>query len=172
MTDISLQRDDSPAVDEQVESLLRQLSLEEKIDPVSGKDDVAGRPNLIEAPENKAPPLALVGGPAGGRLDRQAALTYQVTAPPAPTALAATWQPDLARLNGDIVGAEMPATGHNVKLGPSVDLVPAQWAGRPSESFGEDPRLQARPVVPESQAMHAHLVQACIEHFLANNQKY
>ncbi len=73
---------------------------------------------------------------------------------------------------GDLIGAEAFATGHNVQLAPAVDIARAPRGGRTFESFGEDPLLQARMVVPEIQGIQSHAVQATIKHFIANNQEY
>lgn len=71
---------------------------------------------------------------------------------PAPIALAATWSADLARQHGDVLGREARAHGHNILLGPVVDIARAPLAGRTFESFGEAPLRQACLAVPEIQA--------------------
>ncbi len=157
---------ESAAVDARVEELLQQLTLDEKIDLVSGKLVVAedGRGNCAPSPIS---PFSLSDGPAGIRIARTA-----VTALPAPIALAATWDPDLARQYGDVIGAEAIANGHNILLGPAVDIARAPLAGRNFESLGEDPLLQSRLVVAELQAIQARPVQACLKHYIVNNQEY
>lgn len=57
-------------------------------------------------------------------------------------------------------------------LGPAVDIAHVPLAGRTFESFGEDPLLQARMIVPEVEAIQAHAVQACLKHYIVNNQEY
>ena len=59
-----------------------------------------------------------------------------------------------------------------MQLAPAVDIARAPRGGRTFESFGEDPLLQARMVVPEIHGIQAHPVQATIKHFIANNQEY
>jgi beta-glucosidase len=71
-----------------------------------------------------------------------------------------------------VLGAEAKATGHNIFLGPAVDIARAPHGGRTFESFGEDPLLQSRLVAAEVAAVQAHGVLACVKHFLANNQEY
>jgi beta-glucosidase len=61
---------------------------------------------------------------------------------------------------------------HNVLLGPAVDIACAPLAGRAFESYGEDPLLQARMVVPVVQAIQAFAVQGCVKHYVVNNQEY
>jgi beta-glucosidase len=162
---------ESSAVDTQVEDLLQRLTLEEKIDLVSGKLAVDDFGNVPASPDG-FPILALADGPAGLRLANPTRPDHRATALPAPIALAATWDPDLARRYGDVLGAEAVATGHNILLAPAVDIARAPLGGRTFESFGEDPLLQARLVAPEIEAIQAHGVVACIKHYVVNNQEY
>ena len=161
---------DSLAVDQQVEQLLTHLTLEDKINFVSGKLAVADDGTVPALPED-LPVLALADGPAGIRVANPALFDHRATALPAPIALAATWDPDLARRYGDVLGAEATATGHNIFLGPAVDIARAPLGGRTFESFGEDPLLQARLVAPEIRAIQAHAVVVCIKHYIVNNQE-
>ena len=163
--------DNSPEVEARVEALLARLTLADKIDLVSGLADVVGQPGALR-PDSPLPSLTLSDGPGGVRQGGPAAVGRVVTAFPAPLALAATWDPDLARIYGEAVGVEMRATGHNVMLGPAIDLARAPLAGRTFESFGEDPLLQARLVVPEVEAIQAQAVQVCLKHYIANNQEH
>jgi beta-glucosidase len=164
--------DSSPTVEAQVEALLARLTLEEKVDLVSGKNDVASRPDWASGPPPAYPVLSLADGPAGVRVNVPAINGGRATALPAPIALAASWDPELARAYGDLLGAEFAATGHNVMLGPAVDIARAPLGGRTFESFGEDPLLQARLVAAELPAIQAHGVQTCLKHYIVNNQEY
>jgi beta-glucosidase len=161
----------SPAVAQQVAHLLGQLSLADKIDLVSGRLAVTDAGAVPTMPAG-LPVLALADGPAGVRVANPTLADHRATALPAPIALAATWSPELARRYGAVLGAEAAATGHNIFLGPAVDIARVPQGGRTFESFGEDPLLQARLVAAEIQALQAHAVVACVKHFLANNQEY
>ncbi len=171
MTTPELRWDHSPEVDARVEELLARLTLADKIDLVSGLDDLAGQPDKVR-PDTPLPPLSLADSPAGVRLSGPGAEGLVATALPAPIALAATWDPELARRYGDVLGAEMRACGRNVLLGPAIDIARAPVAGRLFEAFGEDPLLQARLVVPEVEAIQAHAVQVCLKHYIVNNQEH
>lgn len=162
---------DSAAVESQVEMVLRQMTLDEKVNLVSGRLVLDDAGNVPAMPAG-IPPLYLADGPAGVRIANPAVNERKATALPAPIALAATWDPELARRYGAVLGAEVAATGHNILLGPAVDIARAPRGGRTFESFGEDPFLQARLVVPEVEAIQEHAVAACIKHFIANNQEY
>lgn len=158
---------ESAVVDARVEALLRQWTLEQKVDLVSGKISAENDARPTSVPGN--PIFSLSDVPAGVRAPNRAMPVGNTTALPAPIALAATWSPDLARQYGDIIGAEAASHGHNVLLGPAVDIARTPLAGRTFESFGEDPLLQARMVVPEVEAIQAHTVQACLKHYIVNN---
>ena len=63
------------------------------------------------------------------------------TAMPSDLALASTWSPDVARLQGEAVGAEARAKGFNVLLGGTANLIRDPRGGRNFEYFSEDPLL-------------------------------
>jgi beta-glucosidase-like glycosyl hydrolase len=74
----------------------------------------------------KIPALTMADGPAGVRIAGSNPVNEgNATAMPAPIALAATWDVKLATSYGDILGDESFATGHNVLLGPAIDIVRA-----------------------------------------------
>ena len=162
----------SPEVDQRVDHLLARMTLEEKVDLVTGDQDFGYA--FYNAPIERVgiPALTMADGPAGARVNNTSVNGGRNTALPAPIALAATWEPALAERYGDVLGAEAFATGHNVQLAPAVDIARAPRGGRTFESFGEDPLLQARMVVPEIHGIQAHPVQATIKHFIANNQEH
>jgi len=159
------------ADERQIEELVQRLTLAQKIDLVSGQYAVSDAGEVPDVPAG-LPRLYLADGPAGIRLNTVFGGEGQATALPAPIALAATWDPDLARAYGDVLGAEAADTGRNVFLGPAVDIARAPRGGRIFEAFGEDPLLGARLVALEVQAIQAHHVEACLKHYIANNQEY
>jgi beta-glucosidase len=63
------------------------------------------------------------------------------TALPSGLAIAATWDPELAHRAGAMIGAEARASGFNVMLAGSVNLVREPRNGRNFEYAGEDPLL-------------------------------
>src|SRR5436305_5277852 len=122
--------------DERAALLLAQMTLEEK---VSMLHEGGGAKNGI--PQLGLPPLHLADGPGGIRMDSQAVNEGKATALPAPIALAATWDLAAAERYGDLVGSEAGATGHNVLLGPGLDIARVPVFGRLFEALGEDPVL-------------------------------
>jgi beta-N-acetylhexosaminidase len=62
---------------------------------------------------------------------------------PSQMAIGATWQPEIARAVGEMVGSELQALGFNLLLGPSLDVLEDPRIIEPSglgvRSFGGDP---------------------------------
>ncbi|WP_460370838.1 glycoside hydrolase family 3 protein, partial [Actinocorallia lasiicapitis] len=112
------------------------------------------------------PPLRLHDGPAGvGQ-----GLTG-VTQLAAPVAGAASWDPELMRRYGQVLGAEQWAKGANVELGPTVNIVRDPRWGRAFESFGEDPLLAAELGVATIGGIRGEGPMAQVKHFMVYNQE-
>lgn len=167
----NLRWDQDSTVDRAVERVLAELTLEEKVALVSGRLAVEDDGTEPMRPQG-IPRLALADSPAGIRLANPTLPDHRATALPAPIALAATWDLDLARRYGRVLGTEAATTGHNIFLGPAVDIARAPRAGRTFESFGEDPLLQSRLAVAEIEAIQAQGVAACVKHYVVNNQEH
>lgn len=161
--DTSLWRDRAQPVERRVECLLGQLTREEKLALMSGRPTPYGTaiPGVARL---GVPPVRFSDGPAG--LRRVGATAY-----PAPLALAATWDPELAGELGAALGEESRAHGVNALLGPMVNLIRVYHAGRTAETLGEDPHLAARLAVPLIRGIQDQSVLAVIKHFALHNQE-
>ena len=93
------------------------------------------------------------------------------TALPCISALATTWNPQLAELHGHVMGEQMRARGKDQMLGPGVNIMRTPLCGRNWEFMGEDPCLASRMVVPLVRAAQSHGIAATIKHFCLNNQE-
>jgi beta-glucosidase len=144
-----------------VASLLKQLTLEEKIDLIGGVDDFYIRAN----PKIGLPRLKMADGPVGVR-------NYGPSTVFGGIGLAATWDPDLIRRMGAVIGEDARARGVHFMLGPAVNIYRAPMNGRNFEYFGEDPFLAARTAVAYIQGVQSHGVSTTIKHFMGNNQEY
>lgn len=162
---------DTPETAERVEALLAEMTLDEKIAYVTG--EVNWNYGFYARPLERLglPALQMADGPAGVRINRGDVHDGTATALPAPIALAATWQPELARAYGAVIGDECHSTDHNVSLGPAVDIARVPVGGRTFESYGEDPLLASRIGVAFVQGVQAQGVQACAKHYAINNQE-
>jgi beta-glucosidase len=151
--------------------LLARMTLAEKIDLITGNlNDLCGFYNA-PVPRVGIPALCMADAPSGVRINNPATNEQRATQMPHPIALAATWNPQLARPYGDLIGDEAFNTGHNVHLGPATDIARTPFGARTAESFGEDPLLQSRMVVPYIQGVQSHPVMSTLKHFIANNQE-
>lgn len=156
---------------ERADLLLVQMSLDEKIEMVHG--DFPAPYGFYNAPISRLniPALTMADGPAGIRVARQDVNAGKATALPAPIGLAATWDLAAARQYGDLLGHEAWATGHNIVLGPGLDIARIPVFGRLFESFGEDPLLSALMAVHYIQGMQSHPVVATAKHYQLNTQE-
>ena len=162
------------AVDTNVERLLVQLSLDEKISLVhaGGKFHV----NSIE--RLGIPELWLSDGPHGVRQQIQRHSwapegwdndfsTYL----PHLTSVAASWDTAMATLHGKVLGAEARHRNKDIILGPGVNLARLPLYGRNFEYMGEDPVLAAKLVVPVVRAIQSNDVAANVKHYALNTQE-
>src|SRR6202040_3667728 len=149
-------------IDTRVNSLLTQMTLEEKIDYIGGVDDFYIRP----LPRLKLPSLRMSDGPLGVH---DYGLT---TAYPAGIALAASWDTDLAARFGTAMGKDARARGVHIILAPGMNIYRAPMNGRNFEYLGEDPDLASRMAVQLIEGMQSQGVIATAKHFVANNMEY
>jgi beta-glucosidase len=151
----------SSTVEARAEALLKRLTLEEKIDLISGVDDfyIRGVKHI------GLPPLKMADGPFGVR-------NYGPATTLGGIELAATWDSDLAQRVGETIGQDARARGVHFMLGPGVNIHRAPMCGRNFEYFGEDPFLAARTAVAYIEGMQSQGVSATIKHFMGNNQEY
>ncbi len=149
------------AVESRVDFLLKQLTLEEKIDLISGVDDFYIR-NIKHI---GLPRLKMADGPIGVRNYGPATVFGGI-------GLAATWDPALAQRIGTEIGRDARARGVHFMLGPGVNIYRAPQCGRNFEYFGEDPFLTARTTVAYIEGMQSQGVSATVKHYMGNNQEY
>ena len=94
------------------------------------------------------------------------------TAIPIGTAIAQSWNLELARTCGDIVGEEMELFGIHLWLAPAFNIHRSVLCGRNFEYYSEDPMLSGRFGAAITQGVQAH--PGCgttIKHYCCNNQE-
>ncbi|MDX6290200.1 MAG: beta-glucosidase, partial [Blastocatellia bacterium] len=149
-------------VDRRVESILKQMTLEEKLVLLGGVDGFFIR----DIPRLNLPRLKMADGPLGVRnFGPATAFAGGVT-------LAATWNPALAQLVGTELGRDARAKGVHFLLAPGVNINRAPMNGRNFEYFGEDPFLASRIAVGYINGVQSQGVSATIKHFIANNSEF
>src|SRR6266542_5042015 len=152
----------SGEVERQVDSILNQMTLKEKLDLLGGIDGFFIR----DVPRLNLPRLKMADGPLGVRNFGPA------TAFAGGVALAATWNPALAELVGTELGRDSRAKGVHFLLAPGVNINRAPMNGRNFEYFGEDPFLASRIAVGYIKGVQSQGVSATIKHFIANNSEF
>jgi beta-glucosidase len=157
--------DPSLPAESRTELLLSAMTLEEKIDLATGERCLVYGYYNAANDRLGIPALTMTDGPAGIRIPYRRVNGGRATQLPAPIALAASWDLSLAAAHGDVLGAEALATGHNVMLGPTLDVARHPLAGRTFEGLGEDPLLVSRFAVPLVQGIQRHPVLASAKHW-------
>ena len=116
--------------------------------------------------------IKVTDGPVGARGEGEIGAGTPSLVLPCPTALAATWDPDLVEAGGAALAAEVRDRSASVLLAPTVNLHRTPLAGRNFECFGEDPHLTARMAVAYISGVQGAGVSACVKHFVANDQEH
>src|SRR6266496_2024831 len=152
----------SAEVERRADSILSQMTLEEKLALLGGVDSFFIR----EVPRLNLPRLKMADGPVGVRnFGPATAFAGGVT-------LTATWNPALAELVGIELGRDCRAKGVHFLLAPGVNINRAPMNGRNFEYFGEDPFLASRIAVGYINGVQSRGVSATIKHFIGNNSEF
>ncbi|HUK90600.1 MAG TPA: glycoside hydrolase family 3 N-terminal domain-containing protein, partial [Blastocatellia bacterium] len=149
------------SVEQRVQSILDQMTLEEKIDLLGGVEGffVAGNQRL------GLPKLKMADGPMGVR-------NYGPATALGGIGLAATWNPALAEQVGTQIGRDARAKGVHFLLGPGVNIYRSPLNGRNFEYFGEDPILASRIAVGYIRGVQSQGVSATVKHYMGNNSEF
>lgn len=147
-----------------VQEALSRLDLEAKVAILSGRDFWS----LPAAPQAGLSAIVMSDGPVGVRGTRWSAEDPSI-ALPSPTALAATWDPDLARAAGRLLGQEAHRKGVQVLLAPTVNLHRSPLGGRHFEAYSEDPLLTAAIGTGFVAGVQDQGIATTVKHFVAND---
>ena len=167
-------QDETQPIEARVKDALSRMTLEEKVAlcHAQSKFTSAGVPRL------GIPQVMMSDGPHGVRAELNwNAWGYanqtndSITAFPALTCLAATWNPEMSALYGTAIGEEARYREKDVLLGPGVNIYRTPMNGRNFEYMGEDPYLASVMCVPYIQELQKNGVAACIKHYALNNQE-
>ena len=153
---------DTPAVEQRVDSMLAKLTLEQKVELLSGVDNFSTHAE----PQVGLPAMTMSDGPYGVRGAGPS------TAYANGIGLAASWDPALAERVGEAMGRDARARGIHFLLGPGVNMYRAPQNGRNMEYYGEDPFLAGSMAVGLIDGVQSQGVVATVKHFVANNSEY
>ena len=153
---------DSPAIEAQAHAMIAKLTLEQKIELLGGIKEMFTRP----MPSIGLPQFKMSDASLGVR-------TWgPTTAYAGGVALAASWDPELARKIGESLGRDARARSVNFLLGPGVNIARSPLSGRNFEYLSEDPFLNAALVVPYIEGVQSEGVVATVKHFALNDQEF
>lgn len=148
------------ADEERINSLIEQMTLEEKVRFCYGCDmGFAGLDRL------DIPVVPCCDGPRGPNAK------IGTTAFPSGVALGATWNPALVEKAGEVMGEETRACGRGVLLGPACNILRDPLGGRFFEYYTEDPMLNSSIAAAHVRGIQSQGVAACIKHFACNNRE-
>jgi beta-glucosidase len=160
--------------DAEIDKLISQMTLEEKIGMLHGNSMFAN----AGVKRLGIPELKMADGPLGVREEisrdnwAPAGLTNDfATYYPAGGGLAATWNTEMAHTFGTSLGEELRARDKDMLLSPAINMVRTPLGGRTYEYMSEDPFLNKKIAVPLIVGLQEKDVMACVKHYAANNQE-
>jgi beta-glucosidase len=161
--------------EEKIEKIISELTLKEKVAMCHGnglfRTEGVKRLNI--------PPIKMSDGPMGVRAEFPddswisiGNTDDYVTYLPCNTALASTWNVNLAHEAGRVLGNEARGRGKDIILGPGINIVRSPLCGRNFEYMSEDPFLISKLAVPFIRGVQENNdIAACVKHFAVNNQE-
>jgi beta-glucosidase len=179
--------------DERANAAVAAMTLDEKLRLVFGYSDqaltdVAKVPDDIVSPELKnyvvthlvkgsagfVPGVPRLGIPDQTQTDASMGVRNSFipsTALPSSLATAASFDPEVPRAGGAMIGAEARATRHNTMLSGGINLNREPRNGRNFEYAGEDPLLAGEMVGALIDGIQSNHIISTIKHYAVNDQE-
>jgi beta-glucosidase len=163
--------DKAKPADERAGLLMKEMTLEEKCSLCVGTRSffIRGIPRL------GIPEMTASDGPTGVGYMRPASV-YPNRSPstsyPSNIGWAASFNPEIAKANGESFGREDRARGVGVHLAPGMNIYRMPVAGRNFEYLGEDPFLAGTMASAFIRGIQSQGVMATAKHFCCNNQEF
>jgi beta-glucosidase len=160
--------------EKRIQQLIKKMTLKEKVGMLHGNSKFY----TSEIKHLGIPEWALSDGPHGVRAEMNRhnwKYTGQTndssTCFPPGTAMAASWNLELAKQRGIVLGEEARFRKKDVLLGPGINIIRSPLCGRNFEYLSEDPFLISQLSINYIKALQTQDVAACVKHFVANNQE-
>jgi beta-glucosidase len=153
--------------DVRVDTLLTQMTLDEKLTLLQGEAEAASSSQQYQAgylpgvPRLGIPSLKLTDGPPGV-ITRQDSTGMTAT-----MGVAATFSQADAKANGVAIGRDARALGQDIVLEPFVNMDRDTSWGRGFNTFGEDPLLTGQTGAAEITGVQSQGVMAQVKHYIA-----
>lgn len=155
-----------------IETILQQMTAEEKAALVSGTDFMYTNP----IPRLGVESLCMSDGPHGlrkqkGSGDNGVSESEPATAFPTAAAVASSWNPQNAYDLGAAIARECRHYGVHTLLGPGVNIKRNPLCGRNFEYYSEDPLLAGVMGAAEVNGVQSEGVGVSVKHFALNNSE-
>jgi beta-glucosidase len=158
----------NPPVEKRVEDLLKRMTLEEKIEQLSGG------PTGFSTRSNDRlgiPGLKFVDCPHGIRGEEYFAVGKEATCFPVSIAIGSSWDPELMEKIAAAIGKEARANGRNCGLAPCINVIRDPRGGRSQETYGEDPYLISKMGVAYVKGLQSQKVIATPKYIACHNHE-
>ena len=174
--------DKSLSPDQRADMVIKEMTLDEKIQLVHGTgwgalregDPVPPRSNggasyVLGIDRLGIPDINMADSAVGVRL--AARDSRYATLLPSTLGAASSWDPKGAQLYGSVIGRELRAQGYNMSIGGGVDITREPRNGRNFEYAGEDPVLAGTMTGNLMKGLQAQQVMGDIKHYAFNDQE-
>ena len=151
----------SDQVETKVDVLLAHMTLEEKVDLVSGLGFKTKEIKRLGIPE-----IVMTDGGIGPNRSGKST-NYSAT-----INLAATFDKPLMRKVAENMGEETHITKSNMFLAPMINIIRTPFGGRAFELFSEDPYLTSRMCVEFVKGVQSKDIISCTKVIAVNNQEW
>lgn len=158
---------------EKIQNLISQMTLEEKAGMCSGAD--FWKLKCVE--RLGIPQVMVTDGPHGIRKQAEAADHLGINESekaicfPAGCATASSFDRDLIRRQGELLGQECQAMNVSTILGPAMNIKRSPLCGRNFEYYSEDPYVSTEIAAALIEGVQSKKVGTSAKHFVANNQE-
>ena len=151
---------------ERIESLIKELTLEEKVSILSGSS--AWHTTAI--PRLNIPRVKMTDGPIGARGDSVSGATSACF--PSASCLSSSWDSESVESIAKAIGIEAKSKDADVLLGPTINLHRHPLGGRHFECYSEDPMLTGELASSYVKGVQSVGVSACLKHFIGNDTEF
>jgi beta-glucosidase len=157
----------TPEMEAAVESVLTQMTVDEKLKMVNGDIEGRGPKHRGSASVDRVgiETMVFYNGPRGYQMGAESTLY------PAGIGLAATFRPDLTETVATAIAKELLADGIQVLEAPSMNIIRDPLNGRNFEYFTEDPYLNGKLTAAFVIGGQRAGAVTTAKHFIANNKE-
>jgi beta-glucosidase len=166
MDTVTAHQPSEAATDQRIKALMTDLTLEEKVQLLTGRDFWTTWP--MEKIGLRR--MLVSDGPSGVRGEvwdeREPSMNF-----PSAAAISSTWDPAIADRLGAASAVEARRKGVDVILGPTINLHRSPLGGRHFEAFSEDPVLTGELAAAYVTGVQRNGVGATPKHYVANDSE-